>query len=151
MENVLSSDDKKIGDRQIMHYDPSIGRYLTADPIGLDGGVNLYSYVLNNPMNMHDNFGLMGAVPQLQNLFYMYGPEINDTMLVILDIAGPNTGPPGTLTGFVAGQLGWDWDNVMQNTQNIWELLSDPIQYPDYVQNHDGHSFYYEENTCPKK
>lgn len=40
------------------YYDPAIGRYLTPDPIGLAGGVNLYSYVQNDPVNLTDPRGL---------------------------------------------------------------------------------------------
>ena len=32
-------------------YDPAIGRYIQSDPIGLEGGVNLQSYVANDPIN----------------------------------------------------------------------------------------------------
>jgi RHS repeat-associated protein len=39
-------------------YDPQTGRFLTQDPIGLAGGVNLYSYAGNNPVNFSDPFGL---------------------------------------------------------------------------------------------
>jgi uncharacterized protein RhaS with RHS repeats len=40
------------------YYDPSIGRYITPDPIGLFGGLNLYAYVLNDPVNWIDPYGL---------------------------------------------------------------------------------------------
>ncbi|NDY43612.1 RHS repeat-associated core domain-containing protein, partial [Dissulfurirhabdus thermomarina] len=40
------------------YYDPSTGRYITPDPIGLSGGVNLFSYVQNNPINYIDPYGL---------------------------------------------------------------------------------------------
>jgi RHS repeat-associated protein len=41
------------------YYDPALGRYVTADPIGLVGGVNLYSYVNGNPSNETDIKGLL--------------------------------------------------------------------------------------------
>ena len=39
-------------------YDPATGRFLTQDPIGLAGGVNLYAYAGNDPVQFSDPFGL---------------------------------------------------------------------------------------------
>ena len=40
------------------YYDPTTGRYLTADPIGLQGGMNLFAYSDNNPTRWMDPLGL---------------------------------------------------------------------------------------------
>jgi RHS repeat-associated protein len=40
------------------HYSPAWGRFLQADPTGYAGGVNLYGYVGNDPLNGTDPLGL---------------------------------------------------------------------------------------------
>lgn len=42
------------------YYEPPTGRYAQGDPIGLDGGLNLYGYVEGNPLLRVDPYGLFG-------------------------------------------------------------------------------------------
>ncbi|MCG8469792.1 MAG: RHS repeat-associated core domain-containing protein, partial [Gemmatimonadetes bacterium] len=41
------------------YYDPEIGRFISEDPIGLQGGVNPYAYASNDPVNRADRTGLV--------------------------------------------------------------------------------------------
>jgi RHS repeat-associated protein len=52
-------------------YEPDTGRWLSRDPIEEDGGLNLYGYVFNNPINLWDPLGL----------FELTGNEIVDAGL----------------------------------------------------------------------
>lgn len=46
------------------YYDPSIGRFLLEDPIGLSSGdINFYVYVGNNPINFINPLGLYFGPP----------------------------------------------------------------------------------------
>ena len=40
------------------YYDPNVGRFISEDPIGFEGGINLYAYASNNPILLIDPEGL---------------------------------------------------------------------------------------------
>jgi RHS repeat-associated protein len=58
----LYDNDTKLIHFGARDYDPEIGRWLTKDPIGFNGGeVNLYCYAFCDPINRYDQTGLQDA------------------------------------------------------------------------------------------
>ena len=58
----LYDQDTKLCRFGVRDYDPSIGRWLSKDPILFNGGdANLYGYVLQDPVNWIDPTGTNGA------------------------------------------------------------------------------------------
>ncbi|HCP4454753.1 TPA: RHS domain-containing protein, partial [Escherichia coli] len=57
--------DRETGLHYNLHryYDPDVGRFMVTDPIGLLGGLNLYSYV-PNPLSWIDPLGLSPVSPK---------------------------------------------------------------------------------------
>jgi RHS repeat-associated protein len=55
---------------RMRYYHPSLGRFLSEDPIGIAGGdINLYAYVLNNPTTYVDPYGLWRFLPGGRTFF----------------------------------------------------------------------------------
>jgi len=60
------------------YYVAEIGRYLQPDPIGMNGGVNPYVYVKNNPANASDPLGLMEGIGWANPIGYI--PDLPDML-----------------------------------------------------------------------
>jgi RHS repeat-associated protein len=58
------------------YYDPSTGRYLTPDPIGLAGGLNGYGYAGQDPMGAVDPWGLSSVSANGRTTFTTDLPDL---------------------------------------------------------------------------
>jgi RHS repeat-associated protein len=109
-------------------YDPSIGRYVESDPIGLEGGINVYEYAGGNSLFWIDPDGRRFEPGADLNPAYRWHPEPGDKypgklngqcLLICLALkmtlgiglsegAGATTGPLTSLgQSKIAGVIGW--------------------------------------------
>jgi RHS repeat-associated protein len=65
------------------YYNPQTGRYITPDPIGLEGGINLFVYLRGNPLRWVDPFGLYEII--VNDLGGRYGSPYGGIIIVIGD------------------------------------------------------------------
>lgn len=95
-------------------YDTNLGRFISEDPIGLNGGdVNLFGYVLNNPLRFKDPLGLQtnpfysGCVAGYATLGAGVGFYLGGGIGLLGGPAAVATSPLGVLAGTtIGGALG---------------------------------------------
>jgi RHS repeat-associated protein len=56
-------------------YDPTIGRYIESDPLGLVAGLNTYAYSRTNPIRYRDEHGLASAEVDCRKLNFPIQPD----------------------------------------------------------------------------
>jgi len=66
------------------YYDPALGRWLSEDPAGIAGGLNLYGYAGNDPVNGRDPTGQTMKCEDYWTVTYTYDPITGNA--VITDI-----------------------------------------------------------------
>ena len=73
------------------YYDPSVGRFISEDPLGFGGGdVNLSAYVRNNPVNRIDPNGLNPALLiEAEELLEAEAPFIEEEAVALSERYGP--------------------------------------------------------------
>lgn len=103
------------------YFDPSIARYLSLDPIGLDGGPNPGIYVAN-PLHWVDILGLAGCDPRNQ-------PGTASGSKGIPDVKGRwlrgSHGNAGRMPGQIARQLeGQTFKNWKEFREAFWTAVS---------------------------
>ena len=95
-------------------YDPSTGRYIESDPIGLAGGINTYGYSYQNPIRYYDPDGrfvwiiggaVIGASINTVTTYIASGGKASNRQLLAAAASGAIGGAIASVAGPGGGTL----------------------------------------------
>jgi RHS repeat-associated protein len=89
-------------------YAPGLGRWISRDPIGERGGINLYGYVENNPSNDVDLLGLQGPAGAAWSMACRYVPPVFDKGNAAVAAAAAAASEAGKWAGGIWSDAGAD-------------------------------------------
>ncbi|WP_183085359.1 RHS repeat-associated core domain-containing protein, partial [Trinickia fusca] len=115
-KNLLRFQGQQLDDESGLHYnrhryyDPNTGRFISADPIGLAGGINLHQYV-PNPAQWIDPLGLWGSSPLTKYRYNADGSLKSATAKIRPEDLGTGT-PTNASSRLFARTLGCKGDDA---------------------------------------
>ena len=116
------NDDTGLYYYRARYYNPVLQRFISEDPIGFRGGINVYSYVGNNPAGSRDPLGL-------------WSPEAHDQ---IFDLALGDCAAPSDIDALKGASRAFDKQTQAEEFSNLHSMLKAGQSLEDFFSARSG-------------
>ena len=142
----VQTDENGLLHMRARYYSTELRRFINADPIGFEGGMNWYAYANGNPIDYLDPFGLFGwrdvagFVPVLGSALDAadsfkqgnWGQGLLHTALALTDLTGAGAIAKGVAVGTMKITAKKVIKNAYKDTDN-WNAMRRQLQKADVI------------------